>query len=134
MMERERQQNDSLVNGAGSADKQIKQYQGYGHCILAEPPGRAALVEADIKRWLLERAAADGGQRGGGSRGGVTAWREADVPGAKRRLWAAATGGCRVVLILVLWAGFAYCWRGHLRVAFTEHALGWGADSAKSDL
>jgi acylglycerol lipase len=100
-----------LHKRAGARDKAIKQYEGYGHCILAEEPARASLVEADIKAWLLARSV-----------GGATAWRQAAVP-APRRPWRQVLLALSLLMVL---AGCAYFWRGRLAAVVAAFGFVFG--------
>jgi hypothetical protein len=86
-----------LHQRARAMDKTITQYEGYGHCILAEEPVRAAKVEADIRAWLVERA----------QRGKATSWRETPMPRRSRPIG-------RLLLLIAISVGFVYYWRGHV--------------------
>lgn len=91
-----------LYTRSRSADKQLLQYKGIGHCILAED--QTGVVERDLKAWLLTRCRGGGG--GGNSAGGgagdlcapPTRWRQTPLPPTALATMLPSGGGLGAIL------------------------------------
>eukprot|EP01052_Picozoa_sp_SAG31_P026658 SAG31_NODE_2433_length_5706_cov_2.207776_3_plen_215_part_00 len=96
-----------LHQRACANDKAITQYEGYGHCILAEEPTRAAKVEADIRKWLVAHSKSRA----------TTNWSKTPVPSPRRSLG-------RLALLVAISLGVAYlCHRCYLGMDIFHHGV-----------